>query len=555
MMNLKPFFCAFSVVALAGCAYQSSKQKTDDAHRELAEVVAKKNTSIVPTDSDHKLVSHVAGNWLGVKVKPLAQEATLPPIFKTTVTLVFPGRVNLRTIAERITKVTGIAVALKPDVFMPLSSFVGGASSSASAPLPGVPNIMNAGGLAPSAVAPMNTSDDMELNFSEVPLGNVFNQIGARFGINWTYSENDGVVLSRLTTKTLRIKANPGDTSLTASLGKGGSSSSTGSGVSFSSNGQVSMNSTFSMWTGIEKVLDTIKSPIGKFYVNQASGTVTITDTKEVVDIAQKYIESENAVMTQQVAIRVELLSVSATNNKEFGVNWNAVFTRLNNFVPQWSASIIAPSSLTSPMSGALAMSIVAPRDASNATLASLSGSEAMINALQGYGKVTDRQSFSAMTLNRQPVPLAVTKQLSYLARTTPGANGGLGGSTLPGLEPGLLTTGFLSNFLPTILDNNKVLLQFSLDSSELKSLGVISTGQGITLQSIQTPQVDAVQTVQRVALKSGSSLVLTGFERDSKKYDQRGLTDNIGLGGSYNGQSSKESIVIIITPVIIDGA
>jgi type IVB pilus formation R64 PilN family outer membrane protein len=196
----------------------------------------------------------------------------------------------------------------------------------------------------------------------------------------------------------------------------------------------------------------------------------------------------------------------------------------------------------------------LAPVSSSNSALASLSGSQAMISALKGYAKITNRQTFSAITLNRQPAPLAKTSQLSYLARTTPGTSG-TGGSALPGLEPGLLTTGFLSNIVPTVLDNQSVLLQFSIDSSELKSLGVISTGQGATLQSIQTPQVDAVQTVQRVALKSGATLVLTGFEREVLRYDQRGLTEKIGLGGSYSGQSNKESVVIILTPVIVDGA
>jgi type IVB pilus formation R64 PilN family outer membrane protein len=546
---------ALSTASLLGCAsYEKSKASVDLAHSIMSEdLVKKQNTMSIGAVSKPSLMTNMNGNWLGVKVKPLAQEATLPSIFKSNVTLTFPGRVNLRTIAERLTKVTGIAVTLKPDVFMPTSSFVGGGGSAPSAAASNQ-STPQQGSIAPSSVAISNTSDDMELNFTDTQFRDVLNQICSRFGINWTYTDNDGIVLSRLTTKTFTIKANPGDTTLTASLGKGGSSASSGSGISFSSNGNVSMNSSFSVWTGMQSVIDTIKSPVGKYFINQATGTITMTDTKEVVDIVGKYIDSENQILTQQVAIRVEVLSVSATDSDEAGINWSGVFTKLNNLVPQWSTTLSSPSSLVSTMAGSFGMSILAPVSSSNSALASLSGSQAMISALKGYAKITNRQTFSAITLNRQPAPLAKTSQLSYLARTTPGTSG-TGGSALPGLEPGLLTTGFLSNIVPTVLDNQSVLLQFSIDSSELKSLGVISTGQGATLQSIQTPQVDAVQTVQRVALKSGATLVLTGFEREVLRYDQRGLTEKIGLGGSYSGQSNKESVVIILTPVIVDGA
>ena len=547
----RPLSLCCASILLSACAYQPSKEAVDTTYQAAAKEAVQKHASIAAVNRDRKLVKHVHGNWLGVKVKPLAQEATLPPVFKEKVTLSFPGRVNLRTIAERLTKVTGLGVTLKPDVFLPLSTFVGGTASAA----PAQAATAQQSSFAASAITPSNTSDDMELNFVQVPSRDVLNQIGSRFGINWSYKDADGIVFSRLTTRSMRVKANPGDTTLTASLGKGGSSASSGTGVSFSANGQVSMNSNFSIWNGVQSVLDTIKSPAGKYSINQATGMVTMTDTKEVLDIAQNYLDSENETMTQQVAIRVEVLSVSASDNSELGVNWNAVFTKLNGTVPQWGARVITPSSVTSTMAGSLGMSILTPLDSANGTLANLSGSQAMIDALQGYARITNRQTFAAVTLNRQPAPLAKTSQLSYLARTTPGGNAGTGSSTLPGLEPGLLTTGFLSNIVPTILDNSKVLIQFSIDSSELKSMGVISTGQGPTLQSIQTPQVDAVQTVQRVALKSGSTLVLTGFEREVMRYDQRGLTQYIGLGGSYNGQSSKESVVIILTPVIVDGA
>lgn len=537
-------------IVCAGCGHTPAKLEVDAMHTDMSAELTRRASSIAAVPEDRPLVTRVHGAWLGVKVKPLSQDVNLPGIFRTTVTLNQPGRYNLRQIAEKITKTTGIPVTLKPDVFMPISAFVGG-SSQGSAAVSAAP----AGIIGPGVIGLSNTSDDMELNFVDAPLKDVINQVNSRFGINGDYSENEGLTFSRFVTRSIPVKANPGNSTLTASLGKNGSSGgASGNGPSFTSDGKVSMESAFSVWTAIEGALNTIKSPPGKFIINQATGTVTMTDTREIVDIAQRYIEGENAIMTRQVAVRVELLAVTANDRNEFGVNWNGVFTKLNGLIPQWNINLLTPGSLNSSMAGGIGMSILAPpKDGS--TLSMLNGTEAMINALQGYARVTNRQSFGAITLNRQPAPLARTTQETYLARTTPGGNAGTGSSTLPGLEPGQVTTGFMSNILPTVLDNDSVMLQFSIDSSELEKIDSISTGSGETLQRIQTPKVGAVQTVQRVALRSGGTLVLTGFDREVMRYDQQGITKHVGLGGSYNGVKIRETYVILVTPVIVDGA
>ena len=537
-------------IVCAGCGSVPSKEEVDTKHDQMETQLLRRNAELAAVPEDRALVSRAKGAWLGVKVKPLSQDATLPSIFRTTVTLNYPGRYNMRGIAEKITKATGIPVQLKPDVFMPLSSLVGGGQGGA-APAVGAPS-------GPGVTGTSNIADEMELNFVDAQLKDVVNQVDSRMGVNATYTENEGLVFSRFVTRTIPVKANPGNSTLSASLGKGGSSGGSGAGASngptFNADGKVSMDSAFNVWTSIEGALNTIKSPPGKFIINQATGSVTITDTKEVVDTAQRYLENENAIMTRQVAVRVELLSVSATDSNELGVNWNGVFTKLNGLIPQWKINLVAPASINSSSVGGVGMSILAP-PSSGSTLGQLSGTQAMVNALQGFARVSSSQSFAAMTLNRQPAPLAKTTQTTYLARTTPGGNAGAGSSTLPGLEPGQVTTGFMSNILPTVLDNDTVMLQFSIDSSELIKIDSQSTGANETLQRIQTPEVGAVQTVQRVALRSGGTLVLTGFDHEVMRYDQQGLTKSIGLGGSYNGSKVRETYIILVTPIIVDGA
>lgn len=552
-MRVKVISAAVCAAMVAGCAYSPSKKAVDERHDSMEKEAQQRAAQIVPAGEKRSLVTHVSGPWLGVAVVPLAQEASLPPLLKQRVTLKFPGRANLRTIAERITKVTGIPVSLKPDVFMPLSMFIGGNSQRMQAS-----TSVAAGPAAPYAPAPFagvnNVSDDMELNFVDAELSDVINQIDSRFGIDFTYQADTGITFSRLLTRTMKINANPDDdNSFASASGVGGVNGSSNQGGGSSSSSTTTTNS---VWTGIDKVLATIKSPVGNYAINQATHTVTMTDTKEVIEVARKYLDVENAIMSQQVAVRVEVVSVTSNDNKQLGLNWDGVFTKLSNLIPQWSVNIVSPASLTSPSTGSIGMSIITPpKDASNSFLQKFSGSQGMIDALQGYGRVANRQIFAAVTMNGKKAPLERTREKSYLARTVPGGNAGSGSSTLPGLEPGQVTTGFISQIIPTILDNQSVVLSFKINNSDLLALTTISTGSGATLQSIQSPDLDRFKTEQTVALKSGATIVLTGFERNVDSYDQAGLTDNIALGGSYTGTKTKESVVILITPVIVDGA
>jgi type IVB pilus formation R64 PilN family outer membrane protein len=557
-MRLKVISAAISSAMIAGCAYTPSKTAVDEKHAKMETETAQHAAQIVPVGEKRTLITHVSGNWLGVTVTPLAQEASLPAVLKSRVTLKFPGRSNLRTIAERITKVTGIPVSLKPDVFMPLSMFVGG-NNQHSQNATGIPSTQAP--FASSPIAPVsNTADDMELNFVDVELREVLNQINSRFGIDFAYQQDSGIVFSRLITRTLTVNANPDDNNTLAGGTQSGSGGASGQGIGGGSSTSNSSGSTgngnVSVWTGIEKVLDTIKSPVGKFAINQASGTVTMTDTKEVIQVAKSYLDTENTIMGQQVAVRVEVLSVNSTDNKQVGVNLDSVFTKLSNLIPQWSINVLSPASLTTPSAGSVGMSIITPpKDASNAFLQKFSGSQAVFDALQGYSRNVGRQTFAAVTANRKPAPLERTRQTTYLARSVPGGNAGSGSSTLPGLEPGQVTTGFISQITPTILDNRSVVLTFKVNSTDLRALKTISTGSGATLQSIEKPDVDGFKTEQTVSLKTGATLVLTGFEREVDSYDQAGITPNIALGGSYNGNKVKESVIILITPVIVDGA
>nr|WP_302053027.1 PilN family type IVB pilus formation outer membrane protein [Burkholderia gladioli] len=530
--------------------------------------------------SNVRVVQRVSGAWLGGRAVPMTADATLPEIFKRNDFLFQfkDGPGDLQLLAERLTKLTGIPVRIQPDALMPLSAFmdksggggsapatsVGGGSSPAT--LPPLPSPAAGGSLATglSSASYGSRADETKYNMNYVGTLQGFLELTcAKGGLSWDY--HDGVItIRRFVTKVLSLKALPGSSGFDASLGRdgqtqtgtqGGAQGSTSqNNGGYSSNTKIKMDSAYSVWTSIEGQIKAIKTPPGRYWISEATGTITVTDTKAAVDEISRIIDHENGLLTRQIVMRVEVLSVKLTSAQQYGIDWNVVFNKVTNMVP-WALSFTSPTSLVSSTAGSLGASVLTPTSGS---ASAWSGSQAMFNALQEYGRVKVVTTANAMTVNRQPVPVAITQQTGYLAEITPapaGASGNVGGT--PGLTPGTVTTGFMLNLLPTILDSNSILLQFSMGISSLDSLDKQTSGTGSNQESIQTPTISSTDFLQKVALRPGDTLVLSGYEREQGQYDKRTLTDKapVGLGGSFNGSTDREAVVILVTPVVAEGA
>lgn len=577
-----------SSVGLSACmTMQGEVDRSSDASFAKATQSSKGIINQAVT-TDVRVVQRVKGAWLGGRAVAMTADATLPEIFKKgDFQFQFkdsPG--SLMTVAQRITDKTGIPVRVQPDALMPMSAFMPsgagvaaaaaqsakGAASSAQPLQPGsLPPLPNPGatgaagalgvGLSASSADRADTAR-YNMNYAGTLQG-YLELICATGGLTWDY--HDGVItIRRFLTKVMTLKTLPGASGFDASLGRDGqtqtgsqggvntASSSTSGG--FSSNTKVKMDSTYNVWTSIQGLIESVKTPPGRYWISEATGTITVTDTKSAVDDIARIIDHENALLTRQIAMRVEVLSVKLNSGQQLGIDWNTVFQKVTNMVP-WAVSFASPQSLVGSSAGSMGISVLTPTDGTTGTW---SGSKAMFSALQEYGRVEVVTTATPTTVNRQPVPVAITQQTGYLAQTTPApasVAGSVGGT--PGLTPGTVTTGFMLNLLPTILDTNRILLQFSMGISSLDSLDKQSSGSGNNIQSIQTPTTSSIDFLQKVALRPGETLVLSGYERQSGQYDKRTLADGapIGLGGSFNGKSGREAVVILVTPVVTEGA
>ncbi len=156
------------------------------------------------------------------------------------------------------------------------------------------------------------------------------------------------------------------------------------------------------------------------------------------------------------------------------------------------------------------------------------------------------------VTSNRTPAPISVSNSQSYVRQTTPAvvASGAVGAAT-SGLTPGQVTTGTNILLLPMILESNQVLMQCSVTIASLKELSRFDSGSGVSQQSIQLPNVDTFTMVQRMAIPSGQTMVVMGYDQARTGSTTNGPFGQLTTGKSGNG--NKQSIVIMVTPRISD--
>jgi type IVB pilus formation R64 PilN family outer membrane protein len=545
---------------LAGCAAVPESQvaqKVSDTRSEI-EVMAKQQASR-PAEP---LFKHVKGNYIASAPVSLSYDATLPPVFRNTV-MRFPGKANLATAAYRITETTRLPVRIREDVYFTAKSLASGSISANGGslttpqlpgPLPGdvigVKSLANTDGISTQKVEDFDLSVPMDWNGT---LSNYLDLMCNRLGVNWEY--RDGTIyVFRLVTKSFPLKLNPGTIDFGSSVSKGGSATSGATGPNAQSNGSFSSTSStssqgkFSAWQTMEAAIKPMLTPIGKVTIDEAAGNIIVTDTKEAVSDIGRLIESQNAVYTRQLEFDVRIVRVAINNSSTADLSLNLAYNKLDAAgANKWNVSGTSPGSLTSSSSllpGGIGARILSPTSP-------FSGSSLFVDALNQVGKVVDDRTVSAITTNRVPVPIVKFSSVTYLAQTTP-AQGGTNGSSggVPGLTPGSVTTGFFLNVLPTVMENNSVLMRLSLDQSTLTKMGSITTGTGETQQMIQTPNTDGDKSDHSVGLREGESLVLMGNVNDVQSHDK--ATSPTGL--SNFGNSTKELQVIIVTPRVRPG-
>lgn len=503
-----------------------------------------------------------------VSKKPLVAKRGLPLTMDCDITYRPSYNVGIAEIAQYITSECGVPVIVAPDAIDPsvLSSSTQGNSGPAVPPGLGsadnLTNFMPAGviGNVPSNARSMNSigltgPNTFPIKYSG-KLSGLLNQATSQLGLAWNYSSDDrSVHVTYFDTKTFDVWAFGDDQVIESTVksglltatgsgsssgGGGGGSSSTGASGESGSNQSTTVTIKTSLIGDIEKNVKAMLSqqPQGRMFLSRSTGTLTVSDRPEVLSNVAKYLNSINSSITRQVLFNVKVFEVTLTDTDHTGLDWTAVYTSLSN---KWGFSL--KNATTGISTGAVSGSL-SILDTSKSPWA---GSNLIIKALSEQGRISNVRSPSVTTLNLQPAPIQIGNVKSYVASSSTTTTASVGSST--SLTPATITSGFNMMLLPRIIDQDNMLLMITLSMSS-KPTFTTFTSNG---SSVQTADYDTKNLSPKVKLRSGQTLVLTGFEENSENATKSGVGDPgfFGLGGSRVRTTGHSVLVVLITPVV----
>jgi len=279
--------------------------------------------------------------------------------------------------------------------------------------------------------------------------------------------------------------------------------------------------------------LATISSQV---VVTPEMATVTVTAPPSSLDRISEYIDDVNMRFTRNVMIDVKIYDVLINDTSGAGFSVDLLYRKLGDYGVQFSNG-------TMGVLGGIADATA------NVIPSRFAGSQAIVRALSSFGRIAAITSGQVIAVNGQPAPLQIGSEITYLAGTETLDRG----TSVTGtrLDTHLVTkqinVGLTANFLPQVLKNNHILLQYQLTSRALAGMSTVVGSDG---NSIQLPTVTSQTLQQQAFVKDGESIVLFGIEQN-----QSGISGNAGIPLTYARDSSSERTLRVIVMQVFGSA
>ena len=579
---------------VAGCATTIKENakafKKDDAH-------AKKYFASVPKEAKTFEMHHDA--WLADRESWFPVKKDLPKAFDMPVSAIITQPSSIYAISEWLTSNTSFPVAVHQGRTLAYGIQVGAkanASAVGSIPQSGSSGAGGAAGgsgaAAPtsgingqSSAQPQQYGQNAQMTsfglFSgsaerlitvryKGPLKGLLDSVAARFGMFWKY-DNGQIQFSRYETHVFNVKAPTANTSVSTTISDVGSIGSgaamqglsmlssmpgmSGAGMSTgmsggSSGGQqtgqtIALSQQSAIWTEVSNALQTILMDKGTYTVSPSTGTVTVTTTPALMAQASSFIHKINRGLRKQIFLEIQLIDVQLTTQDAMDINWASAIKGLAGAAPGLGMLGSTSAGIFGSSTGSGASNPIA----TGTFTVPASSSTMLMKALSTVGKVMNSTTVHLAILNHQTSPVQVAQSISYLAENMAGAANI--SSTYTSTIPGQVQVGFTMNVTPHLTHNRSMLLEMSVDDSNLIAMNTF----GPTGQQIQLPNVSSRMFMQRIRIRSGEMAVVSGFKQIQNTTTQNGVgtPGNFVLGGGFNASHQREVLVIFAKPVVVD--
>ena len=538
------FLSGLVCLLVSGCAVVETQGKIDSVEKTAVQL-----RDLNLAQATTAAVSRTAKPRLAGEEIVLRSQSTLPPLFARKVVYSTQGAQSLNEVFDAIGQMVGVPIRASE-----IASTVGADQQ-----------VVGAMGAA-TQQGGLNGKVQIEYSGS---LRGLLDDLAGRNEASWRYVARTGTIeFFRFETRTMSIYLPPGSKKIDASIslagvsgGGGSSGGASGGGSSGGSatagNVSVTQSLTVNPWSSILGGVQAILSegstssqgtgqagksggqadgalnaygPAGRASANPELGILTVTARPRAVERIAAYVESINARFAQNVTIDIKIYSLTMDKQASLGFSLDMVYKYLNNNgISVVGANPLQPASGTP---GQLTLNIDNPSSR-------LYGSSLVAQALSQFGNVALQTQGQVLAVNGQPAPIQVANEVNYLASSSLTQAPNVGSTAT--LTPGTRVVGFTANFLPTVLGDNRILLQYQMQLSSLTALTQVTSGNS----SIQTPQISSQSVQQQAFVKDGQSIVLFGFDQN------RDTTDTaLGLGSASRAARSERQMIVIVMQV-----
>lgn len=470
-------------------------------------------------------------NWVDpIPLPRNEKEKALPDFFKKKISMTMPGTIMVSEVLSEMQRSVGIKFILTPDVY----------DSSG-----GVGTIISAngqGGGQQKKANPLMVFDFVYNGSLEQGL----DLLAAKINVSWRWTGN-AIEIYRYDTKTYNIAALAGTTNMSSNVDlKGDTTKSTsGSGSSGGatggeSNSKVSRTSSITTWDEVKTYILAQLSPGGTMAVLESTGSITIKDIPLVHKRIDKAISDLNAKLTKQIYLNVDIYAVNRSDGDDYGLDLTSV---------SWSNSSKVTGATYSKI-GTGPVSAVAGNFNIGIAKQMWGNPQLAIRALSTLGEASIVNQFSVTTLNGQPTPIATNRKVGYLKKRTTTIDATSGAQSVS-LDPDEISEGINLNVTPKIEPSGDVLLEYAMNLSQLEELKSFPSATDPNM--IQLPTSTLKSMLQRAVLRSGETLVLSGFKQKTASTVKTGVgsPSNLLMGGGQKYDTAYQYLVITVTPYV----
>lgn len=379
---------------------------------------------------------------------------------------------------------------------------------------------------------------------------------------NYAYQiDKNTLSWSQFAVKTFDITFLPGETSFQVG-GKMNTTNTASSGSSDSGSTQqnrtasneymnefVELKGTGSIWKDIEKTIESLLSPDGAMTVSPSLTSVTVRDRPSHLESITNFLDQVNKRLSQQVLIKITVLEIQLSKDYAHGIDWQSAMKA----VAHWGK--VRFDATGKIMLNTMDIFPLDKRNNANTIQPILTGKKGsnstnlLIRALEEQGDVSISTRPTVVTLNNQVAQVKITNEKGYLAKSEVSTNGT---TTTTAVTPGLVSSGMTLYLLPKIF-NNQIYLQLSTSLSQLNDLEQheVTSGTGASV-TLQTPIVASKNFNQRVIIRSGDTLILSGFKQVNTSRDSMALF-GVDLLAGKTAASAVTETVMLVTPYLSD--